>query len=154
MGATASGGVVAVDLYDGSSVINDDTGTANAMAINASSIGTTWAPQSGVFRLPRVVPASVFLRLRLSTAITNTKNLYVDQASLVKMTPAYADGPYMALFAGNTDFTPGDSYQVTVSNDYGGKFQMWFDRSMLLREKGLLLPSKTSGNSISDSLIA
>lgn len=154
MSATAAGGVLAVDLYDGSATINDDAGTANSISQNVNTLTTSWSAITGTFRLPRVVPPVVQLRIRVSTAITNTKNLFLDEASLVRMTPAYPDGPYMASFAGSSDFALNDAFSIVVTNTYAGKIQTWCDKFFQMREKGLLMPSTSAGGTIPDALVA
>lgn len=148
-------GVLTVDFYDGSAVINDDAGTPNSFTVDLTSLGTSFVAKSGVFRLPSPMPTTVQLRFRLSTAITNTHTLYFDHIALQPMSQLYTGGPYLAFFGGSTDWGLDDSHATTVTNDYRGAFQQLFDRLFDMTALGLLLPSATGGSeTISDGLIA
>lgn len=145
-------GVLTVDLYDGSAVINDSQGTANSFTISAAGLTTSWAACNGVFRLPRVLPPVVYLRIRISTAVSNTSSVYIDHCALSPMSELYTAGIYAALFSGNADFAAGDMFTISATNDRAGEFQTWFDRNFDMRAKRLLLPSSGS-ETISDTLI-
>lgn len=159
-------GVMQVDLFDGNAVINDEAGTANSFTFNPKSggdLGTegVWTSITGVFRTPRNLPPVVYLRIHQTTAISSGSSLYLDHVAMTEMQPLYPDGPSVAVFSGATDFkagsvqVEGDQFAVTVTNDRAGEFQEWFDRVFDMREKGLLLPSDSSGSeTINDNLIA
>lgn len=152
-------GVLTVELIDGSNtVINDDQGVANAFTISCPALTTSYAAFSGVFRLPKLVPTTVKIRLRLSTALSAGTNLYLDNLGLGKTTALYAGGPELAIFAGSTNWLLNDRFSVTATNNRGGasnlkSFQVGFDRLFNMRGLGLLLPS-TGSPTIADSLIA
>lgn len=146
-------GVLTVDLHDGSGVINDAAGNANSFTVDLTTLGTSYVAKSGTFRLPAAVPSTVRLRLRLSTAMSNTHVLYMDHASMVAPTQIYAGGPYLAGFTGATDWAINDTKTLAVTNDYRGKFQTGAFR--LFDSKTLLLPSNAAGSeTIDDALIA
>lgn len=145
-------GILAIDLYDGSGVINDEAGNANSFTVDLTTLGTTFTAKNFTFRLPEPVPASVRLRIRLTTAITNTHSLYLDHACLQAATELYDQGPWVAAFAGSTPFSLDDTFDIAVTNDRAGKFQEMFERLFSMRSKGLLLPT-TGSNAISDTLL-
>jgi hypothetical protein len=145
-------GVLTVDLYDGSAVINDDEGTANSFTIAATGLTTSYVASNGVFRLPRVVPPVIYLRIRISTGVSNTSSVFIDHCALGEARELYDGGPVAALFAGADHFAVGDTFTIAVTNDRAGSFQEWFERWFDMRAKGLLLPSDGTG-SIADSLI-
>jgi len=156
-------GVITIDLVDGigGTVIADQAGTNNSFTVSASGLSTSFAVRNGVFRLPRVVPQLVYLRIRISTAISNTSTIAIDHAALTEMSELYADGPTVAIFSGNVPFTRGtpqnlaDFWILTVTNDRAGKFQEYFERNFDMASKGLILPSNAAGGeTINDSLIA
>ena len=138
-------GVITVDLYDGSAVINDDYGTANSFTIDCTTLTTSFAWKTGSFRLPRTLPPLVYLRIHVSTAITNTKIVYFDDCRFVQMAELYAGGPSVAILSGSTPFAQGDYYTLTSTNDRAGLIQEWFERAFAMRERGLLLPYDTGG---------
>lgn len=145
-------GALAIDLYDGSGVINDEAGNANSFTVDLTTLGTTFVAKNFTFRLPEPVPASVRLRIRLTTAITNTHSLYLDSACLQAASELYDQGPWVAAFAGSTPFSLDDTFDIAVTNDRAGKFQEMFERLFSMRSKGLLLPT-TGSNAISDTLL-
>jgi len=156
-------GVLTIDLVDGigGTVINDEQGTANSFTIDATTLTTSFVAKNGVFRTPRVLPPIVYLRIRISTAVSAGTSIFIDHAALVQMQELYAGGPSVAIFSGKSPFTKGgdqvaaDEFTLTVANDRAGEFQEWFDRLYDMRAKGLLLPSDTGGaETIDDALIA
>lgn len=156
-------GVLTIDLVDGigGSVIADQAGTNNTFTVTCSSLTTSFVAYNGVFRIPKVVPALVYLRIRFTTAMSNTSTLAIDHVSLTEMTELYAGGPSAAIFSGNTPFTKGDSqtladyWILTATNDRAGEIQEWFERNFEMNAKGLLLPSDSGGTeTIGDALVA
>jgi len=76
-------GVLTVDLIDGSgNVVNDDQGTANTESFTLSGFTTSFASKSTVFRLPKLVPSTLKIRLRMSTALSTGSNLFVDHLAM------------------------------------------------------------------------
>ena len=155
-------GVLTIDLVDGigGSVINDQAGTANSFTVDATALAVAFGARNGVFRTPVVLPPIVYLRIRISTAVSAGTSIYLDHASLVEMTNLYTGGPMASLFSGKTPFTKGegqvaaDKFTITVTNDRAGEFQEWFERLFDMTSKGLILPSDTGGTeTIADTLI-
>lgn len=147
-----AGGVLTVDLFDGSSVINDEAGTANSFTVDLTTLGTSFVFKSGVFRLPEPIPASVYLRLRLSTALSNTTSLLVDHLAMAEMSELYVHGPSVAAISGATAWSLDDTFSLAIGNNYAGKWQSMFNRLFATRDKRLLLPTSGS-NLIADSLL-
>lgn len=148
-------GVLTVDLFDGTSVINDEAGTANSFTVDLTTLGTTFVAKNGAFRLPEPLPAAVQLRLRLSTAMSNTHSLFIDELCLVAMSQLYTGGPYGAVFDGAVAWSTDDTISVAVTNDYGGALQTAFWRYFDMPSLGLVLPSNAAGGeNIADSVIA
>lgn len=151
-------GVLTIDLVDTSNtVINDDQGTANSFTVTCSTLTTSFAAKTGVFRLPKLVPTTVKLRVRLSTALSVGSNLFIDHLGMGRLAGLYAGGPGAAVFSGATQFAGGDGWNLTTTNDFGGAsnlstFQWLFDRLFGMRTLGLYLPS-SGGPTISDALI-
>lgn len=153
--AVPGAGVLTIDLYDGSAVINDYLGVANSFTISAPGLTTSHQSKTGVFRTPKAVPPVVYFRYRISTAVSNTVSVYADHFALVEMTELYPGGPFASIFSGATDWAKGDYYTLACTNDLGGKFQTHFERFFDMSAKGLLLPSDTGGTqTVSDALVA
>jgi hypothetical protein len=160
----AVAGQVAFELVNGigGSVINDQQGNPNSVVVSVPSLTGTFqnviALLSGaepVFRLPSVLPATVYLRIRLPTPVSSTTNLFVDQLAVATMNEVYAGGPFISGFNGSAPFAPGDSFSVAVSNNRAGKIQEWYNRNLGMAALELLLPSVVNGSeTIPDSLIS
>lgn len=153
-----AGGVLTVDLVDGTNaVINDDQGVANSFTVALTGLTTSFAAKGGVFRLPKLLPATIKLRVRISTALSGGSNLFLDRIGMGRVTGLYAGGPAVCVFSGNTHFVGADGWTLTTTNDFGGAsnlstFQWLFDRLFGMRGLGLLLPSNAVP-SVSDTLI-
>ena len=158
-GVAPAAGVLTVDLFDGSSVVNDENGVANSFTIDLTTLPTSYVSKTGIFRTPSILPATIYLRMRLSTALTNGRSVYFDKASLGTMTRSYTSGPYVAAHAGSIPFEVGDLGTVVVTNSRGaaGTLDTW--QTLMARlfpdmiSSELLLPSAASPT-VSDALIA
>ncbi len=161
-GSAAAAGVLTIDLYDGSAVIDDASGTANSFTIDLTALTESFVAYSGIFRLPEPKPASVTLRLRLSTALTNGRSVFFDHLSLGAMLPPGGEAgtvPPISFHSGATawnldDWTWDDRvFRVTPTNDQAGDWHAVFERLFDLAARGLVLPTAGS-NIINDNLIA
>lgn len=150
-------GVLTIDLVDGigGTVINDQAGTANSFTFSAAAYTTSFQAVNGFFRTPLAMPAQVYLRIRISTAITNAVSLYLDGAYLAEATECYTDGPSVAVFDGATAWLPDDRIVATITQNRAGAILEWLDRILGLRESRLLFPTNAaSSETIDDALIA
>ena len=151
-------GVLTVDLIDGGdTVIQDDEGNNNSFTVDLTALTISYQTYSGVFRLPHNPPASIRLRLRLTTLLTTGRSVYLDRMSLGAMALAYTGGPSLAIHSGTIPFVVGDLATVTLTNDRGNQsnlasfgpvLQRFFDLASL----DLLFPS-AAAPTISDQLI-
>jgi hypothetical protein len=162
--ASIAAGVITIDLVDGvgGTVINDDQGTANSITFNASSLTTSWkhlvdlvgAGVECVFRTPTKLPALIYLRIRISTAVTNGRSVFFDRVALSEMRELYAGGPFVCPFSGAANFRNTDAFTITVTNDRAAKIQEWYHRNFNMAALGLLLPSNSAGGeTIPDSVV-
>ena len=161
--AAPAAGVVTIDLVDGigGSIIGDAQSAANSFTIGHAAFTTTFKAFNGVFRTPAVLPSVVYLRVRISTAVTNAITLYIDDVAMVAMAQFYKGGPSVAVFSGNVPLNvgnvsnPADSWSIAVTTDRAGAWQEWFDRVFNMKQNELLLPSVTGGaETIANSLIS
>ncbi len=135
-------GVLTVDLYDGSNVINDDTGTANTVTISLPGVNdTNWHALSAFFRLPEPLPAAVYIRLRLSTALSVGSSVFIDQFAMVEADRLYDGGPYVAAFVGGTAFSQDDAFSIAIANNRSSKYQEAFDVFFDTMESDVRLPT-------------
>lgn len=160
MTSTPAAGVLTVDLYDGASVINDDEGNPNSFTVSLTGISTTFVHKSGAFRMPSVVPGTVKLRLRITTAISNTHHLSVDNVIMQRMRPLTTDGttPYVAVFGGNVNWVIADgdpdisTFKIVTTNDWASKWRKFLERTLDLAAGGYSLPT-SGGTTLSESLL-
>jgi hypothetical protein len=159
MDSTPAAGVLAIDLINGSNaVVNDDAGTANTITKDLTSVSTSYVAVNGFFRTPKALPATLKIRVRLSTALTSGRNVYIDHLAMAKATQAYtgadtsSGGPYIAIFRGSTEVIKNDKWTVTAVNNYGGLLQTGFWRLFNMPSLGFQLNSAASG-SIADTLV-
>lgn len=154
--ATMVAGVLKADLVDSTNtVINDDAAVANTLTYDLTTLaGTTWTNFSGFFRTPTNMPTTVKLRLRISTAMTNTRTLNVDFGAMALSTQLYVGGPYVNAFRASTDLVYGDTWNIAITNNRAGIFQTFFEQTFDMTSLGMILPSASAGNTIDDALVA
>lgn len=153
--AVPAAGVLSVELVDGSGTqLLDEAGNASAFTVALTSATTSWVAYGGHLRTPRVLPAQVWLQLRLSTALSNTKNLYMDRVTMARPLSLYPGGPVLSVHSGSTAFIAGDSFTFALTNGRNGALQTGCDRLLGLRNAGLILPSVASSPTLSDALVA
>ena len=154
---TPAQGVLTIDLVDGigGTVLSDDEGNACSTTINCTALTSTYQPTAVEFRTPTAVPSTVYLRIRITTAISSGTSVFLDEVAMRQMVELYPGGLFVAAFQGQTDHEVGDDAQLQITNDYGGEIHCWCDRVFGLRQSRLLLESDPTGNeTILDSLIA
>lgn len=140
-----SGGVLRISLADmNGNVILDDEGNANSLLVTGSGLTTSYVARDAAFRTPRTLPGRVFLRIDLTSPLTNGTMLLIDRLALAPAGQLYDGGPAFAAFSGALPFVEGDSFDAAVDVTYG-KFQLAFDRNFGMRSLGLTLPSATGG---------
>jgi len=141
-----------VDAIDGN-VTQDGEGNDNQLRIDAGLISrTSHDSEFFSFRLQRSVTQPVYLRIRISSAISSLDSVYIDEVVVIKGVGLYAGGPYVAAVSGKTPAVNEDNWDLVSTNDRAGSFQEWYNRAFDMAGKRLLLP--TSGTTaINDSLI-
>lgn len=109
---------------------------------------------SATFRTPSNMPDNIYLRIRISTAISNTTSVFIDEVVMVPMTKLYAGGVYVTHFTGPTFWELGDTVKLAVANDAAGLIHTWCNRLLDLRSKELLIPTNQAGQETQlDSLV-
>lgn len=154
-------GVLAIDLVDGvgGTVLADAQGVNNSLIIAATGLTTGWKhlrdlqASECVFRTPAVLPTVVYLRIRISTAITSGRKVFVDSVALAPAVELYTGGPLVAAFAGSTPFAAGDTWSIATTNDRAGLVREWCERNFGLATLGLALPTSASPT-IPDSVVS
>lgn len=154
-------GVLTVDLVDGvgGTVLTDGKGVSNSLTISATGLTTGWKHLKDLqasecaFRTPAVLPTVVYFRVRISTAVTSTRKVFLDSVALSPMTELYSGGPLVAVMTGGTNFAAGDTWSVATTNDRAGLVREWCERNFSLTTLGLALPTSASPT-IPDSVVS
>lgn len=148
-------GVLVVDLVDGigGTTVADDQGTNNTFSIDLTTLTTTHSAHNGCFHTPLAMPSQVYLRIRLTTALSAGSSLFLDELCLVAMQELYAGGLFAAGFSGPNDFQKGDYAELVVANDRGGALHEYLHRFLNFGGKRFMLPVDSPGTQ-PDSLIA
>jgi hypothetical protein len=154
-------GVVEIALTDGTgTIINDDQSVANSKTQSLTGLtGGVWQNVNAVFRLPKSPPTNgIWLRIRLSTFLSNGKNVYFGRVGFAQMQQLYTGGPFVAAFSGNTNvnatgLTP-DAWTINVTNTLGAFAKLlwqWFSPATMTPP--VYIPTASSP-SISDTLVS
>jgi hypothetical protein len=139
-------GVLEVALVDGVSgdIIADDQGVDNSFTVDLTA-GTTWqTAYNGSFHTPLTLPRAVYLRIKLTTALSSGTSVFLDELCLTKATRLYSGGPYLAVFSGNLEFELEDYVEIAITNDRNGLIHEWLHRLLNLSGKDLMLPTAAS----------
>jgi hypothetical protein len=138
-------------------VIQDDAGNDLKYTVNATSLTTSLKASAGVvasgaaiWMTPKVLPASVYLRIRCSTTLPDTRQVFVENVIIAPATQLYVGGPFVGVFAGPVGPLVGDLWTVTTTNDYAGKTSWSLERNFRLRDRGLYVPHVASSPTITD----
>ncbi len=117
----------------------------DVVSVDPSALTASFASYTLFFVTPGSIPDDYRIDVEWTTATGNSgKSVYFSGLNLVE--PVVHNGTQFIITRGVTDFTVGDEFVITTSNDYAGKFQTWFGRFY-----GIQLPSSGSPT-ISDSL--
>lgn len=147
-----SAGVITVDLVDGigGTVLLDSQGVSNSITFNASALLTNFQHLSQLqtaecfFRTPAILPTSIYLRVRISTAVTNGSSVFIDNVGLTTPQTLYAGSPLIAVFAGNVAFSSADTWTLQITNDRKGLLRENLERNFSTSTLGLLFPTSSS----------
>jgi hypothetical protein len=146
-------GVLQISLVDNNfAVINDDAGTANTLSITLSGITTSYVNKVAYFRLPLILPSQVWLQIKATTAISNTKNIILGGMTLSRLTQMGPGLPYVGIASGNVPAYVPDAWTRATTNTFG-VIQQNLDRCFNMRGLGLSMTSSGSPT-IADSLVA
>ncbi len=156
----APSGTLTIDLVDegGTTIIQDANSINNTFDIDLSTLTTQYAPYTGVFRTPSILPDGAYVRLRLTVAYPNGFSFYYDKLSMGEMVQSYTGGPFVCVHAGSTPFLQGDYSTCQIVNSRGAAgtldtFQTLFGRLLPISLSNEIILPSSSTPSILDSLI-
>lgn len=145
-GAVAAG-VMKIDLIDSTgspTVVADDESTNNTVTIDVTALTSTFTQVTAFFRTPTIMPDAIFLRVHVTTAITDREVVNIDELVLAPAVELYAGGPFTALFTGPTTWVVGDELRFSPANAQAGEVHTWLDRVFDLSGNRLLFDTTTS----------
>ncbi len=151
----AAGGIT-IDIADGIGGTNlaDDEGGSNTIAVDCTALSdSAYTCHSAIFITPTVMPATVYFRVRITVAVSNTSSVFMDEAIIVPATQLYVGGPSAALFTGPTLWSIGDTVTIAATNNRAGALHEWANRIYNLRDRDLLLPTDKSGSETQDDAL-
>ena len=139
-GVTPVAGVLRVSLRDGS----DAEVASSAITVDLTSVGSTYARQSVVIRMPAEVPDPLYIYIELTTALTNTRTVLIDDLTISEMHAATPSGPWFSILSGPTDWVLDDRVTMAVSNDIDGDLARWMDQVFGMHAMGKAFPTSSS----------
>jgi hypothetical protein len=150
-GAAPLAGVLRISFRDGTNtVLTGMTFNVDLTAITLSYVRYGLAVVS-----PVNIPDEAYMVVELTTAITSTQAVLVDEVTVCEMQRLAPGGPGVAIVAGSTDSRRGDLATVAISNNAVGEMNLELDRFFGLYETGIFLPSGQGTNvTVADSLIS
>lgn len=137
--AVPAAGVLSIGIAGGS------------VSVPLTSQTTSFSLQSTVFATPARLAADYKFTIALTTALSSGTTVNIDDVVIAPMSQL-GYGPWMAIPPAQTPFIIGDTFNVSMSNNYAGKLQTWLWRVFNLDQLGIIIPNSTSPT-IPDSLI-
>ena len=157
-GTGPAAGVLSVSLQSTAGTIyNSATSLTTAQkTVDLTAVGSIYAFQSVAFETPTQLPTGAKVVIELTTALTNTRSVFIDGCFIAEMAQfGGAGGPFIIMTPGATNFIREDRFVSTITNNNEGEFVRGLDRFLSMYEKGLYLPSVTDGSeTIDDALVA
>jgi hypothetical protein len=156
--ATPAAGVLEIALTDGSgTILNNDNGTACSFTVALTGETTSYAFHNAFVETPTALPATVRLRVRLSTALDNTKVVHIDHLAMQQATQVYTNGGtyggfYIASFSGSIPYALNDTWTLTATNTQGN-FQKGLWQIMNIPSIPVRIPTSNSPT-VSDGLVS
>ena len=150
-GAAPLAGTMRISFRDASdTVLSGMTFNIDLTAITLSYVRYGLAVIS-----PVNIPDEAYMVVELTTAITSTQAIFLDELTVCEMQRLAPGGPGVAIVAGSTDSRRGDLATVAISNNAVGEMNLELDRFFGLYETGIFLPSGQGTNvTVADSLIS
>jgi hypothetical protein len=150
-GAAPLAGVLRVSFRDGT----DTVLTGMTFNVDLTAITLSYVRYDKAVVSPVNIPDEAYMVVELTTAITSTQAVLVDEVTVCEMQRLAPGGPGVAIVAGSTDSRRGDLATVAISNNTVGEMNLELDRMFGLYESGIFLPSGQGTNiTVADSLIS
>jgi hypothetical protein len=148
---TSVGGTLRISFRDQTDTV---LGTMT-VSVNFASLTTSFVRYGFAVISPVNIPDEAYLVIELTTAVSATGSILIDEVTVCEMQRLAAGGPGVAIVAGSTDSRRGDLATVAISASVVGEMNLELDRMFGLYETGIFLPSGTGTNvTVADSLIS
>lgn len=148
-GVAPAAGVLRVSINDGSSVLG-----SMSKSVTLSGLSSSYAYQTLVVTSPVNITSPVYCSVELTTALTNSRSVYVDELVVTPLPRPALGGPVLYALPGATDWRYGDTATIAVSYNNSGDWNLELDRFFDFHRLGLALPAVGGGaETIADSLI-
>lgn len=142
-GTPPAGGVLRISVQtSGGSILS----TSN-VSVTLSGLSSSYALFVADFATGNILPATNYLVIELTTALTNGRSIYMDECVMLQPYQfGGAGGPYMAIFAGGTDFLIEDIFTVAMANNWtAADLVFQIDRYLDTYSRGMTIPYDTGG---------
>tara|TARA_X000001388_G_C2183713_1_gene104667 strand:- start:17 stop:553 length:537 start_codon:yes stop_codon:yes gene_type:complete len=124
---TITSGVLSISLFNGTS--SALSGTAVTKDFSSSNQNNSWTLLSGEINIgSSTLVEDVRAAVEFTTALQADRSLLIDELVLFKPTQLYTGGPRVGIVRGDADFRLDDRFDLSFTNDYAGKLNLFFDK--------------------------
>ena len=124
---TITSGVLSISLFNGTS--SAISGTAVTKDFSSSNQNNSWTLLSGEINVgSNTLVADTRVAVEFTTALQADRSLLIDELVLFKPTQLYTGGPSVGIVRGDTDFRIDDRFDLSFTNNYTGKLNLFFDK--------------------------
>lgn len=131
------------------SIANSAGATQHSAEIDVtlSGISGTYVHKSVVFQVPKSRATGLYCEVELTTALTNTEQIFIDSLQCAPMFSyaGYGSGLSYLIVPGSTAFAVDDYFTIAVTNNNEGEFVRFLDRFCDLYALGLNPPQNYGG---------
>tara|TARA_R100000664_G_scaffold11711_1_gene18941 strand:+ start:12231 stop:13640 length:1410 start_codon:yes stop_codon:yes gene_type:complete len=150
-------GVLRVQLENSAGTVFAAKSINCRLEVDCTGLTTTYSTAGTNFvavRTPKDIRGDIYFTIRLSTALSNTHDLFIDNVFLSEMYQTAPGGIYLGIIAGDNDWTMDDRVSVPITNNHEGLVFKHMDRFFDFHGNGYLLPGAASSPTVADTLIS
>ena len=124
---TITSGVLSLSLFNGAS--SAISGMAVTKDFSSSNQNNSWTLLSGEINVAiDTLVSDTRVAIEFTTALQADRSLLIDEFVLFKPAQLYTGGPSVAIIRGDTDFRTNDRFDLSFTNNYTGKLNLYFDK--------------------------
>ena len=137
---TITSGVLSISLFNGTS--SAIANTAITKDFSSSNQNSTYTLFSGEINIgSSTLVADTRVAIEFTTALQADRSLIIDELVLFKPVQLYTGGPSVGIVRGDTDYRIDDRFDLSFTNNYTGKLNLFFDKFFGSPEFNALLPT-------------